>query len=75
MNRAVIVLCLLIANAVINPGKQSPPESAPPARSDSSLGRFAVLDGATLAPPESRGGCTGQHRTDDARTPLFDVRL
>ena len=73
MNRAVIVLFLLIANAVVNVNQHEPLDPAPPARSDSSLGRFAVLDGAPLPPPASSGGCTGHHT--DARTPLFDVRL
>ncbi len=72
MNRAVIVLLLLIANAILSASRDNSPKAAPPARTDHSLGFFTSLDGAA---PE-RGGppC----RTDEAAGAPFlahDIRL
>jgi hypothetical protein len=58
MKRAILVLLLLIANAIVSSSKVKPP----PVPSDYSLGRFASLDGAGL--PE-RGG-----PGSDVATPL-----
>jgi hypothetical protein len=60
MNRAILVLLLLIANAIVSSSKV---ETPPSARPDYSLGRFAVLDGAALPERDRIDG-------DDVATPL-----
>ena len=58
MNRAVVVLLLLIANALFSPSKINPPDPRPRPPQDYSLGLLTVVDGAALKPPEqSRSGC------------------
>jgi hypothetical protein len=47
--RAVVVLLLLIANAIVSSSNFRTPEPAPPTRTDYSLGPFAVIDGAAPA--------------------------
>ena len=48
--RAVVVLLLLIANAIVSTRNFNPPEPAPPVRTDYSLGLFTIVDGASPAP-------------------------
>ncbi|MFL6528994.1 MAG: hypothetical protein ACJ8HQ_09945 [Chthoniobacterales bacterium] len=72
MNRAVVVLLLLIANAVVANWNSKPPHPAPPAHSDYSLGLFSTVDGA---PRPLEPYCTASRARDDAPDPLFDVRL
>ncbi len=53
MNRAVIVLLLLIANAIVTVSKTSPPShpAAPsPTPPQNSLGLFRTLDGTSSKP-------------------------
>ena len=44
--RAVVVLLLLIANAIVASRNGNPAESAPPARAEHSLPLLSTLDGA-----------------------------
>ncbi|HEV3410100.1 MAG TPA: hypothetical protein VG095_07390 [Chthoniobacterales bacterium] len=48
--RAVVVLLLLIANAIVSSSSFNPPEPAPPERTDYSLGLLTIVDGAAPAP-------------------------
>ena len=48
MNRAVVVLLLLIANAIVSYVKTQPPKPAHQVRIDHSLGVFAVVDGVSF---------------------------
>lgn len=72
MNRAVVVLLLLIANAVVANWQSSRPAPAPPARTEYSLGLFGTIDGA---PRPLEPFCTASRARDDIPDPLFDVRL
>jgi hypothetical protein len=60
MNRAIVVLLLLIANAIVSSSKVKP---TPPVSVHYSLGRFAVLDGAALPERDDPG-------SDAVATPL-----
>ncbi len=67
MNRAVVVLLLLIANALVNASKVTPPVSATP-----DFGRFGhTVDGAALAVPQN-GPLVAQAST---APPLFPRKL
>jgi hypothetical protein len=84
--RAVVVLLLLIANAIVASRNSNPVESAPAARTDSSLALLSTVDGA--APEHGRPGCAADGRLacrfdaqagetpacrtgEDARAPIF----
>ena len=72
MNRAIVVLLLLIANAIVSTSKTTAPNPAPAAFSDYSLGRFAILDGAALAEhgrPSGDAGATPLCRRDALSLP------
>ncbi|MDQ6861930.1 MAG: hypothetical protein M3032_12340 [Verrucomicrobiota bacterium] len=71
MNRAVVVLILLIANAVVSSRNNRAPHPAPPPSPDYSLGVFSNLDGAA---PRPLGSYCNAARVPEA-DPLFDVRL
>ncbi len=58
--RAVVVLLLLIANAIVASRDSNPAESAPPARTDSSLALLSTVDGATVE--HGRPGCAADGR-------------
>ncbi len=69
MNRAVVVLFSLIANAIVSSRSNKP---APPPPADYSLGLFSTVDGAAPRPPDSY--CTAVPLNYSADS-LFDVRL
>jgi hypothetical protein len=75
MNRAVVVLLLLIANAIVTWHKTQPAKPAGQDRIDHSLGLFTVVDGMSL--PRSHDDTLPCLRGQAVRTlPEFDdIRL
>jgi hypothetical protein len=51
MRRAIVVLLLLIANAVVSSSRNRADNAAPSARSDYSLGLLSTIDGAAAGTP------------------------
>jgi hypothetical protein len=72
MNRAIVVLLLLIANAVVASRHSSRPDPAPPARTEHSLGLLSTIDGA---PRPLEDYCPIARARNGAPDPFFDVRL
>ena len=72
MNRAVVVLLLLIANAVVAWRHATPPDPAPLVGPGYPLGFLSTIDGA---PRPLENYCTATRVQNDTPDPLFDVRL
>ena len=51
--RAVVVLLLLIANAIVSTSRVEPTAPAPPVRTEYSLGLLSTVDGAAVPPARS----------------------
>ncbi|MGZ4985619.1 MAG: hypothetical protein ACXWAX_09650 [Chthoniobacterales bacterium] len=77
MNRAVVVLLLLIANAIVSSRNSNPPDPSP-VSVNYSLGLFTVVDGAPIrnAAEEHTGVCPLQREHNAAAPVAFDdIRL
>ena len=91
MKRAVVVLILLIANAIVSSKANKAREPALPDRPEYSLGLFTVVDGAGPAKRTARSTCPSTSRLvwssdsgdeasecrtgEDSSMSSFDVRL
>ena len=64
--RAVVVLLLLIANAIVASRNSNPADSAPPVRTDSSSGLLATVDGAAPSAPNDNTSCSRRPMGDAA---------